>query len=139
LSSSRFPSLVNYVVTSPETGLYNCIAWALGDNTRWWWPTRRRGVYWPDGIRCDNSIEAFDDFFSLGGAIITNDASLEAGFAKVALFADGLNPTHAARQLPNGAWTSKLGSSIDISHNVLDLEGPAYGQIVRIYKVAITS
>ena len=47
---------------------------------------------------------------------------LEVGFEKVAIYAqaDGA-PTHAARQLPDGTWTSKLGQEVDIGHT--DLQG----------------
>lgn len=35
---------------------------------------------------------------------------------------------HAARQLPTGAWTSKIGNLEDIEHAELDaLAGPLYG------------
>lgn len=38
------------------------------------------------------------------------------------------SPTHAARQLPDGTWTSKLGKDVDISHDSLDgLSGDRYG------------
>jgi hypothetical protein len=37
---SLFPNLRAdpYAVTSPASTVYNCIAWAAGDNTRWWEP-----------------------------------------------------------------------------------------------------
>jgi hypothetical protein len=38
------------------------------------------------------------------------------GREKVALYAVDAVPTHAARQLPNGWWTSKLGPNVDIEH-----------------------
>jgi hypothetical protein len=36
----NFPNLTkqNYHVTSDETGDYNCIAFAAGDESNWWWP-----------------------------------------------------------------------------------------------------
>jgi hypothetical protein len=38
-------------------------------------------------------------------------------------------PKHAARSLPNGAWTSKLGDDEDIEHSTLAvLEGREYGR-----------
>jgi len=51
---------------------------------------------------------------------------------KVAIFADAQGaPTHAARQLESGAWTSKCGTLEDIEHNSLaNLEGGAYGKAV---------
>jgi hypothetical protein len=131
------PNLQSYVVTSNATEAYNCIAWACGDNTKWWWPDNR--AFWPDGIRCDETIEAFDDLFASGGAYAAHDESLEPAIIKIGLFALGNIPTHAARQLPNGSWTSKLGKHIDVSHSLRDVEGPKYGTLVRIYAVHIQS
>ena len=60
---------------------------------------------------------------------------LEAGYEKVALFADADGrPTHAARQLPNGNWTSKLGKAEDIQHRLRDVEGVLYGVVVLVMK-----
>jgi hypothetical protein len=37
-------------------------------------------------------------------------------------------PTHAARQLVDGRWTSKLGNCEDIEHDTIEmLNGPRYG------------
>jgi hypothetical protein len=44
------------------------------------------------------------------------------------------SPTHAARQLDNGRWTSKLGELEDIEHSLRDLEGAAYGTVVQVMK-----
>lgn len=53
------------------------------------------------------------------------------GVEKIAVFVDGQGkPTHAARQLSNGEWTSKLGKSFDISHGTPDgVAGRAYGTV----------
>lgn len=61
------------------------------------------------------------------------DADLNDGYEKVVIFADAeMKPTHAARQLPDGQWTSKLGSLQDIAHaKVENLNGDAYGAPVR--------
>jgi hypothetical protein len=60
---------------------------------------------------------------------------LENGYEKVAIYTLNGVPTHAARQLPNGNWTSKLGSEIDIEHNSLDcLNGTVYGKAEIIMK-----
>lgn len=60
------------------------------------------------------------------------DDSLEPGYQKIALFSDDFGtPLHAARQLPNGAWTSKLGGLEDIEHeSVWDVSGDRYGKPV---------
>ena len=53
---------------------------------------------------------------------------LEEGCEKIAIYAIVDKPTHVARQLPNGRWTSKLGGLKDIEHATLDdLAGPIYG------------
>jgi hypothetical protein len=55
---------------------------------------------------------------------------------KVALYmtSDG-EISHAARQLPSGRWTSKLGAYEDIEHNTLAaIEGDAYGMVAQILK-----
>jgi hypothetical protein len=43
-------------------------------------------------------------------------------------------PTHAARQLPNGRWSSKLGKLEDIEHALDDICGSAYGSVVPVLK-----
>jgi hypothetical protein len=60
--------------------------------------------------------------------------SLEVGIEKVALFENASGkPTHAARQLRSGAWTSKLGKNIDIEHlDADDVEGPLYGSLAVV-------
>jgi hypothetical protein len=45
---------------------------------------------------------------------------VELFFEKVALYADGQDPKHMARQLPDGTWTSKCGGAEDITHFTLD-------------------
>ena len=60
-----------------------------------------------------------------------DDGTLEADFYKVAVYALGRKPTHAARQLDSGNWTSKLGRSVDIEHQLEGLEGEEYGKVVQ--------
>jgi hypothetical protein len=124
----------DYQVTSPRTDAYNCIAWAAGDTMRWWWPDDPRG-YWPEGAACLETLQAFGDAFATLGYVTCLGHDLESGFEKIALFADrARTPTHAARQLPNGRWTSKLGLLEDIEHGIHDLEGSRYGSIIEIMK-----
>ncbi|MGK7932393.1 MAG: hypothetical protein AB4041_13310 [Microcystaceae cyanobacterium] len=46
-------------------------------------------------------------------------SNLEKGYQKIAVYTLNNKPTHVARQLSDGAWTSKLGSSEDIQHHTL--------------------
>jgi len=64
-----------------------------------------------------------------------DDTSIEPGFEKVALYATpDLLVKHAARQLSNGRWTSKIGDEIDIEHVLDGLTGQHYGAVVQILK-----
>jgi len=72
-------------------------------------------------------------FETLGYKYCLNGA-LENETEKVAIFGykapDGSAiPTHAALQLENGEWTSKLGRFEDIAHpDVNAVNGPVYGR-----------
>lgn len=62
------------------------------------------------------------------------DGTLEKGVGKIALYAlDGL-PKHAARQVSETKWSSKIGRYIDIEHTLKALEGSCYGSVVKYYK-----
>lgn len=61
------------------------------------------------------------------------------GMVKVALMAKAGKPTHMCRQLSNGRWTSKLGQSDDIEHELDALVGPIYGDVQCILQRPITS
>ena len=67
-------------------------------------------------------------FLNLGFEI-GQDFKLEKGIEKVAIFFNpDATPTHAARQLVDGTWTSKLGQDVDIRHIELDhVSGELYG------------
>lgn len=122
-------------ITSPPTHQYNCIAWAFEDPTKWWWPQDHPDAHWP--IDCDGltTLEAFEAWFDHDGWELTQNPSYEAAYRKVALYADANGePTHAARLLEEGKWTSKLGPFHDVWHGYNELDGPAYGSIIRIYK-----
>ncbi len=125
---THFPKLIgaDYQVTSPETRTYNCIAWAAGDVSRIWWPDP--SCYWPPGAKVTVSVDAFIDAFQCHGYEIVRSTDLEAGFEKIVFFVKQQKPTHAARQLPDGTWTSKLGRYVDIMHPSLDhISGKEYG------------
>jgi hypothetical protein len=86
----------------------------------------------------EETLAAFQEAFQSLGYAVCADEALELGFEKVALFAlaDGF-PTHAARQLGSGRWTSKLGELEDIEHALRDLEGVEYGTVVLVMKRAL--
>jgi hypothetical protein len=117
--------------SSPATWIYNCIAWAAGVTDTWWWPVP--GRYWPFGVPREETITAFLALFATLGYTPVATHDLEADVEKIALYATDGTPTHAARQLPSGMWTSKLGPSIDIEHATPDaVAGGVYGEVVAI-------
>jgi len=126
-----------YTVKSPRTRDYNCIAWAAGAMNQWWWPdpdAANDAVHWPAGIAREETLSAFAAVFAALGYVSCVDEAYEPGYEKVALFADAAGvPTHAARQLPGGRWTSKLGFLEDIEHDLHDLAGEEYGAVVQLF------
>lgn len=133
LDPAHFPELASegYSVESPPDTGYNCIAWASGDDSRWWEPPP---YYWPPSIPEEFTVTVLTLLFEQLGYRVCREADLEEGYEKIALYALGGDAKHAARQLENGRWTSKLGKSIDIEHTLAGLEGPSYGEVVRILK-----
>jgi hypothetical protein len=134
-----FPRLTpeNYRITSPRSARYNCIGWAAEDMSRWWEP----GLYWlPTDHPANNfSLRSLEQvFIALGYASCGMDASLEPDFVKVALYISEGEYTHAARQLPGGKWTSKLGKGVDIEHDSpADVSGGVYGEVAGVMKKKI--
>lgn len=118
---------------------YNCIAWAASDTNRWWWPDDPEigDGYWPEGVPREVAIPAFIAAFQTLGYRQCDNELLEAGFEKIAIYADEVSdePTHAARQLSDGKWTSKFGDYEDVRHvNLACLEGPLYGRVALYMK-----
>jgi hypothetical protein len=95
-----FPRLAGsaYQPTSDPDELYNCIAWAAGDNGVWWWPGPEDDSFWPETIPRHATLGAFDALFGSLGFLPCADDTPVPGVEKVALFADpDDSPTHAAR------------------------------------------
>lgn len=139
LTAIDFPNLASegFTPRSPITPKYNCIAWAAGENRRWWSPHLL--YYWPPGVQRTNSIEAYiEAFASIGYAPCADDETKsplhEPGFVRIALYASSGAPKHAARQIDATIWTSKLGQNMDVEHTLRALEGPAYGFVVKILR-----
>jgi hypothetical protein len=141
---ARFPNLTRgeYEVTSEETPDYNCIAHAAGKTDNWWWPDDPP-AYWPDGHDKAETLEAFVKVYATVGFVHdeNHNSELEVGIEKVAIYVDPDGaPTHAARQLADGTWTSKLCEWEDIQHKTLQAMedsgglGLGYGKVAIILK-----
>jgi hypothetical protein len=134
---ASFPRLRSnpFYITSPETKQYNCIAWAAGVIDRWWWPGLKPFAYWPPGVPTRLHLDSFVAAFNSLGYEVCDNGAHEPGFEKVALFVDSNGvPTHAARELASGRWTSKLGPWEDIDHTIFGLEVGPYGTATQYLK-----
>ena len=132
-----FPALDDFSVTSPEEGRYNCVAWAAGVNTRWWWPDA--SSYWPPEAPLESNVAAFIAVFRAIGYEPCDNGSLQDGFEKVAIYESASGVKHMARQLRTGRWTSKLGGLEDIEHACpAELEGVEYGAVVQYMQRAVS-
>ncbi|MBI1902313.1 MAG: hypothetical protein HYS13_14530 [Planctomycetia bacterium] len=133
VNEDLFPNLKSdYTCTSPPDERYNCIAWAAGVTDEWWDPVD--GV-WPDELPNDDSLVTLVKLYEGIGFDLCADGDLEAGFEKIPLYGMEGVYEHAARQLPNGRWTSKLGPDDDIEHPRADsLAGDHYGPVVHFLK-----
>lgn len=137
--TTDFPDLAGaaHDETSPQTKKYNCIAWAAGESHRRWWPDDPDlgFSHWPISAPRETTLAAFVAAFESVGYKTCTSPDRERGFEKVVLYADALGPQHAARQLANGKWTSKLGDAEDIGHKTPEsLNGPLYGQPVAYFR-----
>ena len=136
---SDLPDLTtdNHTIESSLTPRYNCIGWAAGSNVQWWWPVGR--YYWPPDCPREETVAAFICAFGTLGYVECDDDFFEDDFEKIAIYAISmggiLSPTHAARQLRNGHWTSKLGPFEDIEHITPEnVNCPTYGTPVCYLK-----
>ena len=130
----EFPSAVGlHDKKSDATIRYNCIAFAAGDDTRWW--SHEPGYKWP-ATRSPQISSLIEVFTSLGYEPCSSPA-LEAGYIKVALYHENNLWKHAARQIESGKWVSKMGGREDIEHdNPECLCGQKYGIIHCIMRKA---
>lgn len=135
-----FPKLAQsgYIVTSAPDKSYNCIAFAAGDQAKWWWPIPGPAeanapiVFWPAGAPFGDSLDVFVTSLGLLAYNRCDDPSVDANLVKVALYAIDGRVKHASRQMANGQWRSKMGKAEDIEHSLEAVEGPLYGLVAAI-------
>lgn len=126
-----FPQLTDshFKLTSPRTIEYNCIAWAADDTETWWWPDMFEQYYWPSEVLREESIEAFIKAFEYLGYTTCENDSYETGFEKIVIYTTvNGKPSHAAKQIDENIWSSKIGRLEDIEHSINSLTGDAYGE-----------
>ena len=95
-----FPGLRGspFAITSPRDQNYNCIGFAAGDQSQWWWPDEDGDDFWPAGVSRAETIAAFRDAFQTLGYVECADDQVQR------------RPRQDDRQCrttglaPNGAW-----------------------------------
>ena len=140
LLTRAFPNLANEgldIVDEPSPW-YNCIAYATGDTSKWWWPD---GInYSPPWATPTTNMESLLEAFAGQGYERCDDNNVEANHHKVALYEEQGQMRHAAAQMPNGRWRSKMGRGPVIEHTSPDSlsEGP-YGNPTVFMRKAIVA
>ena len=136
-----FPKLAkdkDFEITSQESQNYNCIAWAYMLTNRWMWPNTGEHVfldgvdYWPSDEILDCDVSHFIKAFELQGYSVCETCKFDPKYRQIALYvkANSTECTHAARELGNGFWTSKLGPYVDIQHGTpYTIENKDYGEV----------
>ena len=140
LLTTAFPNLANegFEIVDEPSPRYNCIAYAAGDTGRWWWPD---GInHWPPWATLTNRIESLQEALAGQGYEQCDDGTAEVGYQKVALYEARGEMQHAAAQMPNGRWRSKMGRGPVIEHLSPDSlsEGP-YGNPTVFMRKAIVA
>jgi hypothetical protein len=76
-----FPKLRpgSYRVTSPRDKHYNCIGWAIGSTSTWWWPSDDDRDTWPPDVPREESLAAFEAMFRTLGYELSSHDALESG------------------------------------------------------------
>ncbi len=126
--AAAFPRLARegYEIVGEPTRGYNCVAYAAGDNKKWWDFTETR--YWPDYATRTDRMEGLIEVFTGLGFQRCRGNSHEGGYVKVALYEEHGVWKHAALQTPTGRWRSKLGEGPLIEHlRPESLTGEVYG------------
>ena len=103
-----FPRLVSveYSKSSDQDLGYNCIAWAAEDNTKIW--TDDPAHYWPPGATRGWDVDALTSAFSQLGYSVCSDGGPEAGYEKMAIYADDSGEwQHACARWPTVSGPAK--------------------------------
>lgn len=135
---------VPFDVKSPTDRGYNCVAWAVGDDTKIWSPAvgvggkLLGGYFWPEPAPKLPTVNATEMVFELEGFVRTDigDTAPEPGVEKIAIFGyDEMGlVTHAARQTASDRWSSKMGDCGDVEHELRDIQGGVLGELQSVMR-----
>lgn len=118
---------------------FNCVSFTLDIFDCYIWTNESQWPY--NKIPRNSGIDGFKNLYKLYDYIECDSDAYEVGYEKVAFYAKGDIPQHAAKQFGN-IWRSKLGPGCIIEHKLEWLCGyteDAYGEISFIMKRKIKS
>lgn len=142
LSDPRFPNSYDepFIIKSPSTIDYNCIAWAveITDKSFWPEPTPYSSQEWPKDIPFEETLEAFIKFYESFDFEKCDNGEYDEAYLKIAIYTKNEIPQHAARQLNENMWTSKLGPSNDVRHTLKSMSNGYYGNVAQFMRKKIS-
>jgi hypothetical protein len=96
-------------------------------------PDQHGQGYWPIAKR-EETVACFVEAYQSRGFEVC-EPELEPEFERIVIYTLNGIPTHAARQIENGKWVSKLGPWEDIEHNTAKaVEEYIYGKATAYMK-----
>ena len=107
-----------YQITSDATDEYNCVAWAVGEDDRWWSHEVDDEYFWPDRALRSEGVESYQAMFALYGFAECDNGDLERGVEKIALFADEGRFTHVARNSTQADGPASSAKTATLSTNL---------------------
>jgi hypothetical protein len=136
---------VEITITSSSTVDYNCFAWAASKDDEWWDPNPMKEGYWPPDVLRQETLQSYIAAYQTIDYEICDGEDFEEGFEKIAIYVNDIGkPAHAARQLPGGEWTSKIGVWEDVKHEfsekfIFEIRGKTidYGKIAAVMRKKI--
>lgn len=130
-----FPLLVGKQYgLSAESFNFNCLAFALDDESNWWEPPKQSGRYWPPGFSDDITIPTVEAIIRCHGFTVEIALNETPETDAIAIYGIGNEWTHFAKFVKDG-WHSKLGTGHDvIGFDLHDLETPMYGNVLKVLR-----
>jgi len=130
-----FPLLVGKQYDlSAENFNFNCLAFALGDESNWWEPPKGAGQYWPPGFPDDLTIPTVEAIIRCHGFTVEIGVDEIPEADAIAIYSVGDEWSHFAK-FANDGWRCKLGIGHDvIGFDLHDLETAMYGKVVKILR-----
>jgi hypothetical protein len=121
-----FPKLTDYRIIAEPTNAYNCVGWTVSRQN----PTH----IWPPDIFPGDPYRAMDLFYEFLRLTRSHQPASDPRRRAVAVFEKHHLPSHVALRAETGdAWESKIGRRWCIRHDLRELEGDHYGELLHYY------